>query len=287
VPYYEIDLNAPLAVAFANYGLPWFEVIISVGAFAGLTTTILTLLAAIPRVLMSMGIDGLLPLWFGKINRRTHTPVNATLVSGILATIIALAFELDTLSEIVSVGTLMAFSIVCASVLILRLDPKVNVGDKTETTSENEMDILLKATNTPILTTAKFLMMIYSSGLIATSFVVVYEVHWTAILVLGLITITAFFLLHYIPSKGRVKYPIPHSFLTKEATFSCPLIPTVPLLGIAANVYMAANLPPFAWVVYMAMVGVGVVIYFCYGYRYSKLSSEWGERDSLLWKNDV
>ncbi len=99
-------------------GVHWAEVAIAIGAFAGLTTTILTLLAAIPRVFMSMGMDGLLPQWFGAINQRYFsvnfssfylntifgrfkTPVNATITSGVLAAAMALAFPISALAEMV------------------------------------------------------------------------------------------------------------------------------------------------------------------------------------------
>lgn len=285
VHYSQIDLEAPLAVAFAVHGLDWAEVIISVGAFAGLTTTILTLLAAIPRVLMSMGADGLLPMWFGKINERSQTPVNATVVSGFLAAGFALIVNLDILAEIVSLGTLMAFTIACACVLILRQDPKLNISDnRVESTSENEMDVLLFTRNVSALKTTKYLLIIYSAGFITTSFVVVNEVHWIAILLLGVVTLVSFLLLHYIPSRGWVPYPKPHSHITREPTFSCPLVPTIPLLGIGVNVYMAANLLPRTWYLYFGWVGIGMIIYFVYGYRYSKLTSD-SERAGLISKN--
>ena len=121
VPYHELDVNAPVAEAFARVGLPWAQLVIAIGAIAGITSVLLVTLLSQPRVLLAMARDGLLPEgFFGAIHSRFHTPWKATLLTGVLVAIMAGLLPLRILAELVSIGTLLAFLIVCIAVLIMR-----------------------------------------------------------------------------------------------------------------------------------------------------------------------
>jgi len=89
---------------------------------------------------------------------------------------------------------------------------------------------------------------------------------------LGLLIVVPFFLLHWFPSHGLMKYPSPRSETTGELSFSCPLVPTIPLLGIAVNVYMASNLRQNAYFMYAGWMVVGFAFYLGYGVKHSRLS---------------
>lgn len=128
-----LDTNAPLASAFRTVGAGWASSIIEVGAIAGLTTSLMTCVFPMPRIIYAIAADGLLPAWLGAVHPRTGTPVVATMLAGSLAAALALIFDINALAEMMSIGTLLAYTIVCASVLVLRFrdyeEREVGVGE--------------------------------------------------------------------------------------------------------------------------------------------------------------
>src|SRR3989441_4775201 len=121
VPYTEIDIDAPVAAAFASRGLGVAHFIISLGAVIGITSVLLVLLLSQARVLLAMARDGLIPReFFAAVHPRFRTPHKATILTGILVAIVAAVFPLRLLAELVNIGTLMAFVIVCAAVMVMR-----------------------------------------------------------------------------------------------------------------------------------------------------------------------
>jgi len=121
VPYTDIDIHAPVAAAFASRGLGVAQFIISLGAVIGITSVLLVLLLSQARVLLAMARDGLIPReFFAAVHPRFRTPHKATILTGILVAIVAAVFPLRLLAELVNIGTLMAFVIVCAAVMVMR-----------------------------------------------------------------------------------------------------------------------------------------------------------------------
>jgi APA family basic amino acid/polyamine antiporter len=122
VNYRELDVPAPIAYAIdrAGEGLFWLRPFIKVGAIAGLSSVILVLLLGQSRIFFIMSKDGLLPPLFSRVNARYGTPHYSTLFTGVSCCIIAGLLPINVLGELVSIGTLMAFVLVCASVIVLR-----------------------------------------------------------------------------------------------------------------------------------------------------------------------
>ena len=121
VPYKEIHIDAPVAHAFSARGLHVAGFLISMGAVVGITSVLLVLLLSQARVLLAMARDGLIPReFFGAVHPRFRTPHKATILTGILVAIVAALFPLKILADLVNIGTLMAFVIVCAAVMVLR-----------------------------------------------------------------------------------------------------------------------------------------------------------------------
>ncbi|MGI9123734.1 MAG: amino acid permease [Mycobacterium sp.] len=119
-----------LATAFAVNGIDWAAKIISIGALAGLTTVVMVLVLGLSRVMFAMARDGLLPRSLAMTNQR-DAPVRVTVVVGVLIAIAATAFPMSKLEEMVNVGTLFAFILVSAGVIILRRTrPDLNRGFK-------------------------------------------------------------------------------------------------------------------------------------------------------------
>jgi len=121
VPYQKLDSDAPVAVALdAHPQLAWLSWFVKAGVIAGMTSVILTSLLGQPRILLSMADDGLLPPVMSRCHARFKTPHVATVVTGVFAALIAAVFPLDLLADLISIGILLAFAVVCLGVLVLR-----------------------------------------------------------------------------------------------------------------------------------------------------------------------
>jgi len=121
VPWKEINIEAPLAVAFLDRGLTRASYLITAGALAGLTSVMLVMLLGQTRVLYSMASDGLLPRkFFAAIHPKFRTPYKNTILVGLLAAIVGSTVPIDDIGKMVNIGTLLAFVIVCIAVLVLR-----------------------------------------------------------------------------------------------------------------------------------------------------------------------
>ena len=121
IPYPQIPFNAPISGTFERFGLQAASVIITVGALTGITSVLLVMLLSQPRVLLAMARDGLLPPgFFGAVHPRFRTPHKGTILTGIFCALAASFFPIEGLSEMVNIGTLSAFVVVCASVWLMR-----------------------------------------------------------------------------------------------------------------------------------------------------------------------
>ena len=121
VPYNKINIDAPVSDAFRQVGLPWAQFLISLGAIAGITSVLLVMMLSQPRVILAMARDGLVPRsFFGAIHERFRTPWKATILTGIFVATLGAFLPLRVLAELVNIGTLFAFVVVCAAVLIMR-----------------------------------------------------------------------------------------------------------------------------------------------------------------------
>lgn len=184
VHYDKISVEAPIAVAFKDVGLDWAHLLISIGAVAGITSVLLVLMLSQPRVLLAMARDGLLPpSFFAAVHDRFRTPWKSTVLTGIVVGILAALLPLRVLTELVNIGTLLAFVIVSLAVLVMRRT-----------------------------------------------------------------------------------HPDAHR------PFRCPLVPLVPILGIAFCLLLMFSLPWVNWLRLGVWLLIGFAIYFAYGRRHSVLA---------------
>ncbi|XP_033642231.1 cationic amino acid transporter 3-like [Asterias rubens] len=123
IPYDQLSPYAPLAEVFQSRGLPAGRYIVAVGSLLGLSSAMLGSIFPLPRIIYAMAKDGLLFKFLARVNSKTDVPVTAAVMSGVLTAIMALIFNLEQLVEMMSIGTLLSYSLVAASVLLLRYHP--------------------------------------------------------------------------------------------------------------------------------------------------------------------
>jgi APA family basic amino acid/polyamine antiporter len=182
-PYQQLGVSSPVADALQRLGFSWASGLVAAGVIAGLTTVMLVLYYGLTRIIFAMARDGLLPTLFADVNERTHTPIRVIILCGILMALLAGFVPLGDLAELVNIGTLAAFVMVCLGVVILR------------------------------------------------------KAH---------------------PDMHR--------------PFKTPLSPLIPLLGMLSCAALTAFLPAITWVRFVAWLLIGLVIYFGYSMRNSKLA---------------
>ncbi len=120
VPYTELNVSSPVAHALRLIGYNWASALVSTGVIAGLTTVMLVLFYALTRVIFAMSRDGLLSPFFAEVNPKTKTPVRVIVICGVAMSILAGFIPLGELAELVNIGTLAAFALVCLGVIALR-----------------------------------------------------------------------------------------------------------------------------------------------------------------------
>jgi APA family basic amino acid/polyamine antiporter len=121
VPYAELNVSSPVAFALHKIGINWASALVATGVITGLTTVMLVLYYGLTRIVLAMGRDGLMPQLFSRVSKKTHTPVMNTVLCGFGMAAAAGFVPLGALAELVNVGTLAAFVLVCGGVIMLRL----------------------------------------------------------------------------------------------------------------------------------------------------------------------
>src|ERR1700756_4562865 len=182
VHYSRLNIGAPVSLAIRETGVRWGSYVVNAGALAGLSTVMLVMLLGQSRVFYSMAHDGLLWKWAGDIHPRFRTPWKSTAIVGLGAAIFGSLVPIGSLGQMVSIGTLLAFVIVCAAVLILRV------------------------------------------------------------------------------RRPDLKRP-----------FRTPFVPVVPILGIIVSLGLMASLNAITWVRLIVWLAIGMVIYFTYSVKHSKV----------------
>jgi APA family basic amino acid/polyamine antiporter len=184
VNYKTLNVSAPVALAIDATGIGWGSLLVKIGAVFGLATVMLVMLLGQSRVFYSMSKDGLLPKWASAVHPRFRTPWITTIIFGAFAAIMPAFFNIEVLSELVNIGTLLAFTIVCAGVWVL-----------------------------------------------------------------------------------RVRHP------EMKRPFKTPLVPLVPILGMVSALYLMSRLAMITWVVMIVWLLIGLVIYFGYSLKHSKVQA--------------
>ncbi|KAM9227556.1 cationic amino acid transporter 3 isoform 1-T2 [Leptosomus discolor] len=295
VPYFLLNKESPLPEAFKAVGWEPARYAVAVGSLCALSTSLLGSMFPMPRVIYAMAEDGLLFKFLSNINGRTKTPLSATITSGLLAAVMAFLFDLKDLVDLMSIGTLLAYSLVAVCVLILRYqsrqlnspkamemlelngneEERVIMNPTVTATSTQQKEMLSLATlfnppaGTPTVLSGRIVYICVSviATLITVICVVVTlkvtalkdaSVGWIVALVLLLVALL-------IPTIIVWRQPQSNARLN----FKVPFLPLLPIFSIFVNILLMVQLSAGTWVRFAIWMAVGFIIYFSYGIRNS------------------
>jgi basic amino acid/polyamine antiporter, APA family len=238
VRYTQLNVGDPLAEVFEARGMPWIAGIVAVSAVIATASVLLVFQMGQPRIWMSMSRDGLLPKIFSRIHPKYKTPSFSTILTGFLVAVPALFLNLDTVIALTSIGTLFAFVLVCAGILVLQ-----HLPDRPQ---------------------SKFRVP-YANG----KFIV------PALLILAIVLISIYAPTHFTGLFTKEGFPmilfwlvaIIVSVLTFTKNFSL-----IPVLGLTSCFYLMAQENHTNWLRFLAWLAIGLVIYFAYGRHNSRLA---------------
>ncbi|XP_042508483.1 cationic amino acid transporter 9, chloroplastic-like isoform X2 [Macadamia integrifolia] len=238
VPYKFLGEDAPLSAAFTSKGLKYVTILISIGAVAGLTTTLLVGLYVQSRLYFGLGRDGLLPSIFAKVHCTRHTPVHSQVWVGVVAGILGGLFNVHVLSHILSVGSLTGYSVVAACVVSLRWKDRASSLVSSRWISNWREGVIC-------------LVAVACSGFVAGLCYRFDALIWLLVpIITGILAAVA---LYY-----RQDYVEPSGF-------SCPGVPIVPAVCIFFNIFLFGQLHYEAWIRFVVLSIVSVGIYAFYG----------------------
>jgi amino acid transporter len=245
VPYDQLAVGEPLAFVFEQINMPKMTFIISISAVVAMASVLLVFQMGQPRIWLSMSRDGLLPKRFSRIHPKYKTPSFATIVVGFVVAVPALFMNLTMVTDLCSIGTLFAFVLVCGGVLVLQNKPDIQRGS-FKTPYVNAGFVL------PFLLLGTLIYFYFSNDLVSYfSFT-----DWSDF---G----------HKIPS---LIFWIFTLFLT---IVSVPKrLSLIPSLGLLSCLYMMSEIPLQNWIYFGIWLLIGLVIYFTYSRKHSKLNQK-------------
>jgi|WetSurSiteA1Bulk_404760.scaffolds.fasta_scaffold00052_12 basic amino acid/polyamine antiporter, APA family len=249
VNYRELGVGDPLAFVFKRIGLDWISGIVAFTALIAMASVLLIFQLGQPRIWMSMSRDGLLPKAFSKIHPRYKTPSFATIVTGIVVALPALFMNLKEVTDLTSIGTLFAFVVVCGGILVLQNNP-------AKPHSRFSVPYV----------SGRFIIPVLVAGLIAINLVFNRD-YWND-----------FFLFGY----GKSFY---HSLVEKLPMMiflvTCPIIAwisyrkrlsVIPVLGLLCCLFLMTKLGHTNWLRFLIWLGTGLLVYFSFSRKNSKLN---------------
>ncbi|KAH9497915.1 High affinity cationic amino acid transporter 1 [Dermatophagoides farinae] len=270
-PYWDQNHGAPLPYVF--------EQLSPLGALAGLSTSLIGAMFPMPRIIYAMADDRLLFRFLSRINQRFKTPVVATIISGFLAALMATFFNIDELAEMMSIGTLLAYTLVAISVLILRYQRQSPSDFDNQLTSMITSDehiyqgsLLKRIVNWKNSDQPDEFSSNMSMILIAISFVLVFVCNFMFIIfeddiwsltlpIYGIVLLIGIFIIFILSVICLARQPR----TMVETSFQVPYVPYIPFFSVFANTYLMVHLNQMTWYRFIGWMFLGFIIYFSYG----------------------
>lgn len=237
VHYSKLNVGDPLAKVFEENNLGWIAGIIAFSAIIATASVLLVFQMGQPRIWMSMSRDGLLPKIFSRIHPKYHTPSFSTILTGLVVAIPALFLNLETVLALTSIGTLFAFVLVCGGVLVLNKMP-----------NKPASKFKVPYVNGKFIVPALFILAVVLTSVYSPE-------HWQAIFTKEQFPMLLFWI---VAATVTVL-----SFLKNYSL--------IPVLGLISCFYLMAQESHTNWQRFLIWLGAGLVVYFTYSYRHSKI----------------
>lgn len=296
VPWHSLDPDSALADAFYRRGYSWAGFIVAAGSICAMNTVLLSNLFSLPRIVYAMAADGLFFQVFARVHPRTQVPVMGILVFGVLMALLALLLDLEALVQFLSIGTLLAYTFVAASIIVLRFQKSSPPGSpnpaspgplakQLDSFSDRihlvEASVLAQPGQLrPALKPYLGFLDGYGPGAAVTwalSLLVASAITLDCVLVFGdsalhlprwgyfllLLLSGAVFLLSLLVLGA-------HQQQHQQDTFQIPMVPLTPALSILLNVCLMLKLSYLTWLRFSIWLVIGLAVYFGYGIRHSK-----------------
>ncbi|NXM22006.1 CTR3 protein, partial [Ploceus nigricollis] len=287
VPYFLLNKNSPLPEAFKAVGWEPARYAVAVGSLCALSTSLLGSMFPMPRVIHAMAEDGLLFKFLSRIHSGRKTPLIATFVSGFFAAVFALLLDLKDLVDLMSIGTLLAYSLVAVCVLILRYQPRQPNSPKAmemlELNGNEEERAIMKPASAQHKETLSLAMLFNPpgdtptvlSGRIVYVCVAVIAILITVICVVLTLNVAALkdasvgcvvalvLLLVALLIFTIIIWRQPQS--NARLNFKVPFLPLLPIFSTFINILLMVQLSAGTWARFAVCMVVGFIIYFTYG----------------------
>nr|XP_045612293.1 high affinity cationic amino acid transporter 1-like isoform X2 [Procambarus clarkii] len=281
VPYCMADPDAPLVELFVQLGWEVSKWIVSVGALVGFSASLFGAMFPLPRVIYAMANDGLVFRFLSRVDKRFHTPAIATLLSGLFSGLMSMFFDLDKLVDMMSIGTLLAYSIVAVCVMLLRyaegedthLKSSSESGDtrKSHFSSEHSAMAYVKqlfnvkglkeptdlSSSLASYATLSYCCLAFILALLLKLLQTqLAQGDLRAIMGVGITALLCFLNIVVLSRQPESK---------NKLSFKVPFVPWTPALSALFNLYLMANLPVDTWIRFGIWMAIGFLIYFGYG----------------------
>ncbi|KAJ6647921.1 Cationic amino acid transporter 4 [Pseudolycoriella hygida] len=313
VPYNQINPIASLPSAFGSVDIPWAKYAISIGALCGMSTTLLGSLFALPRCLYAMASDGLLFSFFEKINPRTQVPIQNLIISGFCSASLALVFDLEKLVEFMSIGTLLAYTIVSASIIVLRYRPPsieetiTYAPDETPDEDDDSSQSSVSASSEmveialagklrpqyrwlePLVgrcepgTAVSIAVLLFT--IMSVAVCLQFEVYWVHLYKGDWINLVTYGVLIFLMVACLIVITAHHQNC-RGLQFKVPLVPLIPALSILFNIELMVHLSALTWLRLLIWLIIGMLVYFFYGIHHSKEGTLGTSYSMLLTTNE-
>ncbi|XP_055538371.1 cationic amino acid transporter 2-like [Wyeomyia smithii] len=279
-PYYLQDVNAPLPFVFNEIGWTFAKWTVAIGGIIGLVASLFGAMFPQPRIIYAMAQDGLVFRALGEISPRHKTPVFGTLCGALLTGTMAGLFDLKALVNMLSIGTLMAYTVVAISILILRFSEEQTDSSIPSTSKQTyESSNLLKPGSR--LTGPAFIKQLFNVSCVRIPSHISTSVVGVLVTLYCLVSLALSLTIYYAKQQLYDLEPWAWTLAgtllglllivlllmsiqpreTADAPFKVPLVPLLPAISIFVNIYLMLMLDVYTWIRFGIWMGIGLPIY--------------------------